>query len=201
MNYTGVNIIKKKLENYIKKRIYLRVFTFYFSGLVFIIFIIGLNFFFTNLQIQNINEEIKNLKKKMLSEKEIYSKLLEENKESKILLKKLMDYQQEKIERINWTPKLYAIGKSIPYGVWIEKLTGKIEISKQKKEKIITIYGYILPQVIEPDKALDEFTSNLKNFSAFKNTFLTSVKNEKKENIDVVHFEIEVKINEKLSDI
>jgi len=84
------------------------------------------------------------------------------------------------------------------HGIWIDKLTGEIKYTKKnKKEKIITIYGYVLPQIINERKGIDKFIKNLEKYRSFKKTFLSEVKKEKKDNIEVIYFKIKTVINEK----
>jgi len=198
MKKIELNIIKGRYEKYVKKHLYIRLICLYILGLVFVLFIIGINFLFTKRQIQKITGEIKDIKEKMMKEKNVIEKIKKQNVESKKLLQKIMDYQAEKKNRINWAPKLAEIGNSVPYGVWIDKLTGEIKYSKKnKKEKIINIEGYVLPQLISEKNALEEFIKNLEKYPSFKKTFLAEVKREKKNDIEVVYFKIKTKINEK----
>jgi len=147
MKKIELNIIKERYEKYVRKQLYLKLISFYILGLFFILFIIGINFLFTRRQIQKITGEIKDIKGKMMKEKMLFEKIRRQNVESKKLLQKIMEYQDEKKNRINWAPKLVEIGNSVLYGIWIDKLTGEIKYTKKnKKEKIITIYGYVLPQ-------------------------------------------------------
>jgi len=198
MKKIELNIIKERYEKYVRKQLYLKLISFYILGLFFILFIIGINFLFTRRQIQKITGEIKDIKEKMIKEKNIIEKIKKQNVESKKLLQKIMDYQAEKKNRIDWAPKLVEIGNSVPYGIWIDKLTGEIKYTKKnKKEKIIIICGYVLPQIINERKGIDKFIKNLEKCSTFKKTFLASVKKEKKDNINVIYFEIKTTINEK----
>jgi len=198
MKKIELNIIRERYEKYVRKRIYLKLISFYILGLFFILFIIGINFLFTRRQIQKITGEIRDIKEKMMKEKNVIEKIKRQNVESKKLLQKIMDYQAEEKNRINWATKLIEIGNSVPYGVWIDKLTGEIKYTKKnKKEKIIIICGYVLPQIINERKGIDKFIKNLEKFSTFKKTFLASVKKEKKDDINVIYFEIKTVINEK----
>jgi len=198
MKKIELNIIKGRYENYAKKRLYLRLISFYILGLVFILFIIVVNFLFTRMQISKITGEIKDIKEKMMKEKNVIEKIKRQNEESKKILRKIMDYQAEKKNRIDWAPKLAEIGNSVPYGVWIDKLTGEIKYSKKnKKEKIINIEGYVIPQLVNEKNAIDEFIKNLEKYPSFKETFLSEVKREKRNDVDVVYFKIKTVINEK----
>jgi len=198
MRKIELNIIKGRYEKYAKKRLYIRLIGLYILGLVFVLFTIGVNFLFTRIQIQKITGEIKNIKEKMMKEKNVIEKIKRQNAESKKLLQKIMDYQAEKKNRIDWAPKLAEIGNSVPYGVWIDKLTGEIKYSKKnKKEKIINIEGYVLPQLVNEKNALAEFIKNLEKYHSFKKTFLSEVRREKKNDIEVVYFKIKTVINEK----
>jgi len=198
MKKIELNIIKGRYEKYAKKRLYLRLICFYILGLVFILFIIVVNFLFTRMQISKITGEIKDIKEKMMKEKNVIEKIKRQNEESKKILRKIMDYQAEKKNRIDWAPKLAEIGNSVPYGVWIDKLTGEIKYSKKnKKEKIINIEGYVIPQLVNEKNAIDEFIKNLEKYPSFKETFLSEVKREKRNDVDVVYFKIKTVINEK----
>lgn len=143
-----------------------------------------------------IESEIEDLKNKMMKEKNLIEKIKKQNIESKELLRKIMDYQGEKKERITWTSKLAEIGQSVPYGIWIDKLTGQVKYSrKNKKEKLIVIEGYVLPQVVNERKTIDMFIKNLERFPSFKNTFLSTIREDKKNNVKVIYFELKSIIN------
>ncbi|MCM8810176.1 MAG: PilN domain-containing protein [Candidatus Omnitrophica bacterium] len=190
-----INILKKRLEKYIKKILFLRVLIFYFSGLLIVLFVCYVISFSNKIIIERTKREIADLEKKIMLEKTIFKNLKESDEKLKILCLKCSFYKDEYQNKLTWSEILTIISESLPNGMWINKLSYKKEYSKGGKDFIIIIEGFISPYFIKPEKGCSIFVKNLKqrgnNF--FENIMLSEIVKGKKEDNDVYYFKFEIK--------
>jgi len=118
-------------------------------------------------------------------------------KESERLLKGMELFSSEIEKRVLWSHILYFVGQNVPSGIWLERLAMK-EISKdksdKKKEKIIAVDGYVLPEVINERKAIDRFVRDMSRGNMFSGVYLKEVKKEVRDHLDVQVFKVECEI-------
>ncbi|MFN4227960.1 MAG: hypothetical protein ACK4F0_07485 [Candidatus Ratteibacteria bacterium] len=191
-----INILRSRLEKYIKRNLILRVLIFYLCGLFIILFVCYGIFLSNRIIIERIKKEITDLEKKIMLEKTIFENLRQSDEKLKILCQKCSFYKDEYQNKILWSKNLSIISESLPVGMWINKLSYKKEYNKEGREFIIIIEGYISPLFIKPEKGCSIFAKNLKEFgrNLFENLSLLEIAKGKLEDNDVYYFKFLVKL-------
>ena len=194
-----LNLLRKRWERFYRRSILMRFISFYFLGIFLILIVVVVNYISNNIVISRTKNRIERLKRNMMKEKEIFEKLKTYQRESNLLMKKLSFYEDELGDRILWTDKLIIISQSLPYGMWLEKISYKKNYIGGEKEKFLVIEGFVLPEIINPRKALSLFLEELRKRGSdiFENLFLRRVRKEKFEKRDVVYFRLECKLKKK----
>ena len=194
-----LNLLKKRWERFYRKSILMRFISFYFLGIFLILIVVGLNYISNNIVISRTKNRIEKLKRNMMKERNIFEKLKTYQRESNLLVKKLSFYEDELADRILWTDKLIIISESMPYGMWLGKVSYKKNYIGGEKEKFLVIEGFLSPEIVKPREALFLFLEELRKRGSdvFENLFLRRTRKEKFEKRDVIHFRLECKLKKK----
>jgi len=197
-----LNLLKKRWETFHKRLVFIRFISLYFLGLFFLLIVFGINYLTNNTVISRIKSKIEKIQKDLMSDKASFEKLKSYKIKSNLLVKKLSFYNDEIADRIIWTDKLIIISESMPYGMWLWKVSYRKDYEMGKKEKFLIIEGFISPEITKPRKAISFFMENLrkKGDGVFEEIFLRRVRSEKFEGRKVYHFEIECKLKGKSED-
>ncbi|MCM8804798.1 MAG: PilN domain-containing protein [Candidatus Omnitrophica bacterium] len=190
-----VNILKARWEKYKRRILILRIFVFYFAGLLLIVLICSTIFFSNKLIIERIKKEIKDFENKAKTERVLFENLKESNEKLQILCEKCSFYEDEYKNRVTWSRNLAIISESLPDGMWLIKLSYKKEFTEEGKEIIILLEGFISPFYIKPEKGCLIFARNLKEKgnNIFEKVSLIEITKGQKEDNEVYYFKFEIK--------
>jgi Tfp pilus assembly protein PilN len=189
-----LNILKTRLEKFRRQRVVLNLFIIYFTVLVFFLGLLAMNFIVNKLTIKRIRNDIKTLECKITDEKEKVGYIKNKEQESEHLLKNLEIFSSEVEKRIIWAPILHFTGQNVPSGIWLERFSVKNPATQKKSEKdkaVITISGYVFPEIVNEREAIDRFVRNMSRGDIFREVYLKEVKKEMKGVTEVRAFNIE----------
>jgi Tfp pilus assembly protein PilN len=192
-----LNIIKARLAKFKRRRMIFNLFVIYFAGLVFLLMILAMNFLRNELNIRQMNREKKAIEEKISGEIQKVEYIREREDESVRLLKKMEFFAEEAGEKIFWAPILSFTARNVPAGIWLEKFSSPAD--DKKEAVVITIRGYVLPDITDERAAIDRFVRNLGSGGMFGAVYLKEVVKVEREKRQVVSFEIECELKQKRS--
>jgi Tfp pilus assembly protein PilN len=182
-----LNILKERLEKYKNRRVITNLFIIYLGGLLFILMVLGMTFLGNKIQIRKVLSDIRKIEDKMNKEKEVISEIKTKGEATDKLLEVMAFFISEKEKRVLWTNNIGFIGRNVPYGIWLSRLSYTMP-SSAKALRIISIEGYMLPDMANERETIDRFVRNLSRGNYFENVKLQKVTKTGSEEDQIVSF-------------
>ena len=182
-----LNILKERLEKYKNRRVITNLFIIYLGGLLFILMVLGMTFLGNKIQIRKVLSDIRKIEDKMNKEKEVISEIKTKGEETDKLLEVMAFFISEKEKRVVWTNNIGFIGRNVPHGLWLSRLS-YIMPSSTKALKILNIEGYMLPDMSNERETIDRFVRNLSRGNYFEYVKLQIVTKTGSEEDQIVSF-------------
>ncbi|HOV22206.1 MAG TPA: hypothetical protein PLW95_05955 [bacterium] len=186
-----INILRKRLERFHRRRVLTKIIIFYFGGLFLILLILGGVYLSNKLIILQDKENMDKLRADIRKDELLVEMVKKFHDECNVLCKNISFYKDEINTRVVWYDKLSLISNCLPPGMYLNRISFK-ESGSQEKKKVIIIDGYVSPIVENPRKSLSYFVQNLKRDggSFIDKITLTQINNVKTEE-EVVYFVFE----------
>ncbi|HRR96992.1 MAG TPA: hypothetical protein P5150_09730 [Candidatus Ratteibacteria bacterium] len=186
-----INILRKRLERFHRRRVLTKIIIFYFGGLFLILLILGGVYLSNKLIILQDKENMDKLRADIRKDEELVEMVKKFHDECDVLCKNMSLYKDEINSRVVWYDKLSLISNCLPPGMYLNRISFK-ESGSQEKKKVIIIDGYVSPIVENPRKTLSSFVQNIKRDggSLIDKITLTQINNVKTEE-EVVYFVFE----------
>ena len=102
----------------------------------------------------------------------------------------------EKEMRVLWTNNIGFIGRNVPYGIWLSRLSYTMP-SSAKALRIISIEGYMSPDMANERETIDRFVRNLTRGGYFENVKLQKVTKTGSEEDQIVTFNLKCEMLKK----